>query len=178
MKEKDAAAKNLTPTEPKRTVEVISEELTNLIAFERTRMDSIKRQAEYASAKREREIQEAEIRRLKDRISTAPAKPDDAQAKDWSMKGRPWKGQIVNKTAQANGIQTNIAFFEKALASLRSSGMPNFEKKLVCTTDKTQIRTETEAMLTQNKELLADVRKEIEDAKARKEACIRSEKRL
>ncbi|MFR2714278.1 MAG: hypothetical protein ACLTBC_08625 [Pilosibacter sp.] len=31
-------------------------------------------------------------------------------------------------------------------------------------------------MLTQNKELLADVRKEIEDAKARKEACIRSKK--
>lgn len=52
LKEKDAAAKNLTPTEPKRTVEVISEELTNLIAFERTRMDAIKRQAEYASAKR------------------------------------------------------------------------------------------------------------------------------
>lgn len=42
----------MTPTEPKRTVEVISEELTNLIAFERTRMDAIKRQAEYASAKR------------------------------------------------------------------------------------------------------------------------------
>lgn len=175
LKEKDAAAKNLTPTEPKRTAEVISEELTNLIAFERTRMDSIKRQAEYASAKRKREIQEAEIRRLKDRISTAPAKPDDATGERLEHERETLEGQIVNKTAQANGIQTHIAFFEKELASLDLPVCP-ISKKLVCTTDKTQIRTETEAMLTQNKELLADVRKEIEDAKARKEACIRSKK--
>ena len=113
LKEKDAAAKNLTPTEPKRTVEVISEELTNLIAFERTRMDSIKRQAEYASAKRKREIQEAEIRRLKDRISTAPAKPDDATGERLEHERETLEGQIVNKTAQANGIQTNIAFLKK-----------------------------------------------------------------
>lgn len=171
LKEKEGAARTLSPEEPRRTLDEINEDLTKLIAFEKTRMDAIKRQAEYASAKRKREMQEAEIRRLKEKMQNAPEKPDAAMNEKLDKTREEIEGQIVNKTAQANGIQTNITFFEKALASLDLPVCP-ISKKLVCTTDKTQIRSETEAMLKQNKEMLTDIKKEVEELKKRKEDCI------
>lgn len=171
LKEKTAAAKNLNPVEPKRSIDTINEELANLLANEKNQTGLVRRQAEYVAAKKKRDMQEAEIKRLKEMIKQVPEKPDDDFDAKLDLKRAAAEKMIVEQTAQANGIQLNIEFYEKAIASLELPICP-ISEKLVCTTDKTQIRAEMEAMLKKNMELLKNAQKIIQDAEAKKDRYI------
>lgn len=172
LKDKSAAARSLNPVNPSRPLEIVQDELTSLLAYEKNQMEAIKRQAEYAAAKRKRDMQEAEIRRLKERIATIPEKPDDAADERLNAMRAETEHVIINKTAHANGLQTNLAFFEKQLRSLDLPTCP-LSEKIICTADKTEAREDLENLLRKNRELLSQTQKEISEAERKKAECLR-----
>lgn len=102
----------------------------------------------------------AEMKKLQDEALTIHFKGHSAAEQQQMENGRAKNEEMMLKIAsQKATVNQNIAIFQKTLDSLGRPVCP-ISSKLVCTTDKTGIKTELENSISDNNKLLNDLAKQ------------------
>lgn len=175
IREKESAARTLRPTDPQRTIQEIEEEMTQLLLSEKNQEDAAKRQKEFMAALEQRKRQEGTIKRLRALVEHEPEKPKEGMETQLDQIREAAERERNEKSSAAATAQANVEFFRKVLAQL-DSPVCVISKSLVCTTDKTGVRTEMEGLLKENEELLKTLNLAISTAEKRISRCIESRK--
>ncbi|MSS38008.1 AAA family ATPase [Clostridium porci] len=149
IREKESASRALRPTEPRRSLQEIETEMTELLVNEKSQEDAIKRQKEYMTAAAQRKKQDDAIRRLRMALEKEPEKPKEGMEAQLDHIRATAENERNEKSSQAATVQANIEFFQKTLSRL-DDPVCVISKKLTCTTDKSGIRAEMEGLLQAN----------------------------
>lgn len=166
IREKEAAVRALRPVEPKRTIQEIEADMTQLLLSEKNQEELVKRQKEFMTAFEQRKKQEETIKRLRTLIEHAPEKPKEGMEVQLDQIREAAEQERNEKSSQAATTKANIQFFRKVLSQLDSQ-VCVISKSLICTTDKTSVRAEMEGLLEENEELLKTLELAIATAEKR-----------
>lgn len=158
----DGMIKNLNPTPPDRTLSEIEQDLTVLAICERENAEYAKKQEAYVSAKQKREKQEKEICILTEQLShiPAPEKPLENELKVMESRRIDAENKRSDRNEKLAIVKNNIRLFKQTLDELNTQVCP-ISKNLICTTDKTRIKTEIEDAIKRNQSVQVDLEKKI-----------------
>lgn len=171
IRAQESSVRALRPVEPKRSLQEIETEMTQLLLTEKNQEEAVKRQKEYIAAFEKRKTQEENIRRLRALVEKEPEKPKDGIEEQLDRARATAEQERNEKSSQVATAQTNIEFFKKILSQLDTSACV-ISKKLICTTDKSGVRAEMEELLEENETLLQKLTLAIATAEKRINQCI------
>lgn len=175
IREKEAAARSLRTAEPKRTIQEIETEMTQLLLSEKNQEELVKRQKEFMTAFEQRKKQEETIKRLRGLVEHAPEKPKEGMEAQLDQIREAAEQERNKKSSQAATAKANIEFFRHVLEQLDSQ-VCVISKSLICTTDKTSVREDMERLLKENEDLLKTLELAIATAEKRISRSIEARK--
>lgn len=146
---------------PARTIEVVDAELLEVQMAEKNASDVAKRLKEWEKANAQKKAVDTEIANLAEEIKKVKFKGHTvAEQKLQTEQRDKAEAAKLKLTSQRSTIESNIAIFERTLKNLDKPVCP-ISNKLVCTTDKTEIKAELEKSVADNKKLIEDIDKRI-----------------
>lgn len=169
LQNKVAVMNSLRVTDPKRSMEEVEADLLNIKAGSRDAVESKKKLAEYEAAVKKRRQQDIRIEKIKQRMKEVTDKvPTDDMLRIIETKREAAEKEKSERNYELATVNHNIALFQNTLQTLEQPVCP-ISKKLVCTTDKTQIKKELQEAL-QNNQM---IKKRIADRIAKAEHLIK-----
>ena len=143
---------------PVRPLETVEAELLEVQMAEKNASDVMKYMKEWEKAEVQKAATDAEMKRLKDEIlkSRKFKGHTAAEQKLQTDQREQAEKKKLQLTSQKATILNNIDIFERTLKSLDQPVCP-ISKKLICTTDKTEIKGELERSVAENKKIIKDI---------------------
>lgn len=151
---------------PSRTLEQIDNELARIAAHKAAYDGYTRLLRQYNMAVDKKKQYQAQLEGVNSRLRGQAPKPVDPNELTFLQKQRRAQEETyAAATAEIRTLEQNISLFKRTLESLGRPICP-ISNKLVCTTDKTAIREEMQAMVSQNETLIKAAQKRQSDAKA------------
>lgn len=143
---------------PLRPLETVEAELLEVQMAEKNASDVMKYMKEWEKAEAQKAATDAEMKKLKDEIlkSSKFKGHTAAEQKLQTDQREQAEKKKLQLTSQKATILNNIDIFERTLKSLDQPVCP-ISKKLICTTDKTEIKGELERSVAENKKIIKDI---------------------
>ena len=143
---------------PLRSLETVEAELLEVQMAEKNASDVMKYMKEWEKAEAQKAATDAEMKKLKDEIlkSSKFKGHTAAEQKLQTDQREQAEKKKLQLTSQKATILNNIDIFERTLKSLDQPVCP-ISKKLICTTDKTEIKGELERSVAENKKIIKDI---------------------
>ncbi len=143
---------------PSRPLESVEAELLEVQMAEKNASDVMKYMKEWEKAEAQKVATDAEMKKLKDEIlkSSKFKGHTAAEQKLQTDQREQAEKKKLQLTSQKATILNNIDIFERTLKSLDQPVCP-ISKKLICTTDKTEIKGELERSVAENKKIIKDI---------------------
>lgn len=143
---------------PSRPLEAVEAELLEVQMAEKNASDVMKYMKEWEKAEAQKAATDAEMKKLKDEIlkSRKFKGHTAAEQKLQTDQREQAEKKKLQLTSQKATILNNIDIFERTLKSLDQPVCP-ISKKLICTTDKTEIKGELEKSVAENKKIIKDI---------------------
>ena len=150
---------------PKRDIADIEKDINDMTLAKNSATDFARKQASYEAALKRKEAQEEKIKDLESKIDSfkgiKPVTPEQLKAIDAQ---REKADRVrVETTRDLTTINNNIAMFQKTLANLDKPVCP-ISSKLICTTDKTGIKSEMTNAITSNEKLKENMERNLKSA--------------
>ena len=143
---------------PLRSLETVEAELLEVQMAEKNASDVMKYMKEWEKAEAQKAATDAEMKKLKDEsLKSSKFKGHTAAEQKLQTDQREQaEKKKLQLTSQKATILNNIDIFERTLKSLDQPVCP-ISKKLICTTDKTEIKGELERSVAENKKIIKDI---------------------
>ena len=152
---------NFTGMEPVHTLAEIDDELARYANYAATVSTYNKLMQSYMDAKRRRENVQQQIAEVEAKIKSSTAKPVDENEYTFLKQQEEKINQSIMQTTQnIRTIEANLAMFRRTLDNLDKPVCP-ISEKLICTTDKTEIKEDITTLIGENETMLANANAEL-----------------
>ena len=147
--------------EPVHTLAEIDDELARYANYAATVSTYNKLMQSYMDAKRRRENVQQQIAEVEAKIKSSTAKPVDENEYTFLKQQEEKINQSIMQTTQnIRTIEANLAMFRRTLDNLDKPVCP-ISEKLICTTDKTEIKEDITTLIGENETMLANANAEL-----------------
>lgn len=171
-----AVLNSLSPLPPQRTLKEVEDELAELSMLEKYQYSDLDKRRQYELAVKRRADQDKRIAELQTQIGTVPVtQPSERQLTDAHSRRAEAENKRMELKGELTVIESNIRLFSTTLLNLDKPICP-ISDKLVCTTEKTEIREELSTALQDNKCLQTSIKEKMEGQNAVIQECIKAEK--
>lgn len=175
LQNRKAILTSLSPLPPERTLKEVEDELADLSVQEKYKNSELEKRRQYEAALKQRAVQDRRIAELQKQIGTVPVtQPSQRQLSDCQSRRTEAEAQRLSMNGELTVIESNIRLFHTTLSNLDKPVCP-ISDKLVCTTEKTEIREELLAALQDNNRLLLSLKEKIERQNAVIKECTAQE---
>ncbi len=149
----EAELGRLHPKEPSKTMELIEQELASILVREAQAKTGLERSRNYEEAKQRQQRQKARIKELEGQLpETPPQAPEDGEWEKIEASRNKAEQEKSNLISKAQIIKNNLELFRLTLDSLDKPVCP-ISNKLICSTDKSEVRGEIEKSIRENEQL-------------------------
>lgn len=167
----------LSPIPPQRTIKEVEDELAELAVQEKYRNSELDKRRQYEAAVRRRAVQDRRIAELQEQIGTEPVtQPSDRQLLEARSRKAEAENKRVSISCELTVVESNLRLFSTTLSNLSTPVCP-LSDKLVCTTEKMEIREELSAALQDNERLRTSLTEKIKCQNAVIQECVTEEQK-